>query len=77
MREAIQHERLRQLYDYWEGKRGNRLMPARTDIDPVEIPGLLPNLILIDVERGERNRYRFRLYGTEVCANRGADLPGR
>ncbi|EKE76938.1 hypothetical protein P24_07036 [Oceanibaculum indicum P24] len=52
-------------------------MPARTDIDPVEIPGLLPNLILIDVERGERNRYRFRLYGTEVCAIRGADLTGR
>ena len=77
MREEIRHDRLRQLYDYWEGKRGDRLMPTRSDIDPVEIPGLLPNLILIDVERGERTRYRFRLYGTEVCAIRGADLTGR
>lgn len=52
-------------------------MPSREDLDPVDIPALLPNLILVDVERGERVRYRFRLYGTEVCAIRGVDLTGR
>lgn len=76
MREKIGHDRLRQLYDYWDGKRGTRVMPARGDLDPVDIPALLPNLILVDVERGGQIRYRFRLYGTEVCAIRGMDLTG-
>lgn len=76
MREKIGHDRLRQLYDYWDGKRGTRVMPARNDLDPVDIPALLPNLILVDVERGGQIRYRFRLYGTEVCAIRGMDLTG-
>lgn len=55
-------------------------MPARLDLDPLDIPSLLPNLILIDVERGDEPagmRFRFRLYGTDVCAIRGADLTGR
>ncbi|MBU0725030.1 MAG: PAS domain-containing protein [Alphaproteobacteria bacterium] len=77
----IGHPRLRNLYDYWERCRGDRLLPARSDLDPVDIPALLSNLILIDVERGTAPdggmRFRFRLYGTEVCKIRGADLTGR
>lgn len=76
MRDKIDHGKLRQLYDYWDGRRGDRLMPARADLDPVDIPSLLPNLILVDVERGARVRFRFRLYGTNVCTIRGADLTG-
>lgn len=77
VREKIDHGQLRQLYDYWDRKRGTRVMPSRADLDPVDIPALLPNLILVDVERGEQIRFRFRLYGTDVCAIRGVDLTGR
>jgi hypothetical protein len=38
------------MYHYWLKKCGDRLMPARADIDPVEMPRrLLPGICLVDV----------------------------
>ena len=42
-------DRLRQTYEYWRGKAGARPLPSRSDIDPVEIPRLLPHIMLVDV----------------------------
>ena len=36
-------------FDYWRSKLRGQLMPARRDLDPSEIPQLLPYLILTDV----------------------------
>src|SRR3954451_11821440 len=48
---------------YWEGKRAGRRMPARRDLDPVlEIPHLLPWIILADVLRAPLD-FRYRLIG--------------
>ncbi len=55
---------------YWRAKRGSRSMPARRDIDPVEVPTLLPNLLLIDIID---DRYRFRLVGSELVYAYGRD----
>lgn len=44
-------------------------MPRRGDIDPVDIPALLPNLLLIDVEP-EPLRFRYRLVGTRIVSYR-------
>lgn len=68
--------RLRALHDYWRGKLRGRRMPARPDIDPVEIPRLLSNLMLVSVS-GEPPRFDFRLVGTEIVARYGAELTGR
>ncbi len=68
-------ERLRLLYRYWLGKRAGGRLPARTDIDPTDIPSILPFLILIDVT--EDSRYFFRLFGTQVAAWTGVDMTGR
>jgi hypothetical protein len=57
------HSQVRELYCYWDGKRGGRRMPARADIDPSEIARLLPHLLLVDVER-DPLRFRCRLAGT-------------
>jgi hypothetical protein len=57
-------EELRKALAYWERKRGERRMPRRADIDPVEIPDLLPYVRLVDVVA--RGQYRYRLVGTEV-----------
>ncbi len=57
--------KLQRLMDYWQGKRGERDMPARADIDPSDIPDLLPNIYLIDVSY-DPDVYRFRLAGTEI-----------
>jgi hypothetical protein len=60
---SLQAERLRIAYGYWLGKRQGRLMPCRSDIDPVEIPALLPYVMLIDVI-GHPLDFRYRLIGT-------------
>lgn len=61
---------LRRGYDYWNGKRAGRAMPARADIDPLEIVPLLPHVALIDVLRGARPGwpldFRYRLMGTAI-----------
>ena len=61
----IQDDRLRDLYRYWAEKKHNRPLPARVDLDPMEIPQLLQNIVLVDVV-GEPPRFRYRLVGTAV-----------
>jgi hypothetical protein len=46
------HSSLRNLYDYWNARRGSRPMPARGDLDPIDLKAVLPLLILIDVVGG-------------------------
>ena len=73
---GIGHPMLSGLYAYWDVKRGDRLMPARADLDPLDIPQVLSHLILLDVTH-DPLRFRVRLYGTEVADLRGRDLTGR
>jgi hypothetical protein len=66
-----------QFYDYWASLCGGRPMPARKDIDPLQMPrGCLPNLMLIEVCQKPR-RYRYRLVGTHVVGASGDDRTGR
>lgn len=70
----IGHPDLAALHRYWEERRGERPMPSRADMDPVDLPRrLLPNLFLVDVEEAPR-RYRYRLVGTELTAVMGREL---
>jgi len=64
------------LYAYWQGLRRGRPAPARADIDPSQIAGILPNIGLFDVEDSPR-RYRIRLMGTRIVSWYGCDLTGR
>lgn len=67
---------VRELYQYWDSKRGDRTMPARRDIDPAELKHLLPYLLIVDLE-AEPFRVRYRLLGTKVVAESGNDFTGR
>jgi len=49
-------------------------MPSRTDIDPIEIPKLLPDVMLVEVDGA---RYRYRLIGTENTQAHGVNATGR
>jgi hypothetical protein len=60
---------------YWETKRGVRQMPARRDIDPTDLPRVLPYLQLI--EPGPPDRFRYRLVGTAIVQTFGHDYTGR
>jgi hypothetical protein len=67
--------RLVQAYRYWIEKAAGRAMPSRADIDPVDIPKLLPDVMLI--ERFADGRYRYRLIGTENARAHGINATGR
>jgi hypothetical protein len=73
----IGHPELRELHRHWEARRGERAMPSRADMDPVELPrSLLANLFLVDVEENPR-RYRYRLVGTALTGVMKRELTGR
>ncbi|WP_119165687.1 PAS domain-containing protein [Algihabitans albus] len=75
----IEEQPLSELYAYWSKRKRAGNLPRREDIDPVDIPRLLGNLMLLDVHRGreDTHRFRFRLVGTAICDIAGADLTGR
>ncbi len=83
---------MRWLYRYWDDKRGDRYAPARGDIDPLDMPGLLSNIWMMDVTgaprsdevpaapgqmtEAEKPGFRMRLMGTGLVEAFGADLTG-
>ena len=63
------------LHRYWLLKHRDGRPPSRRDLDPlIEIPALVSNLVLLDVEG---DSYRYRLVGTEVVKRAGMDMTGR
>jgi len=62
----VRSQRVHRLHKYWRSKAGAQgSVPRRSDIDPTELPDLLPNLMLVDVERNPL-RFRYRLVGTRI-----------
>ncbi|MGA7329633.1 MAG: PAS domain-containing protein [Rhodomicrobium sp.] len=61
------------LYRYWQAKRGERRMPARGDLDPINFAAQWPYLML--VERIEV-QYRYRLIGSALTKQLGRDVTG-
>jgi hypothetical protein len=61
--------------EYWRSHCVDDRLPARADIDPLVIPLLLPQIILLDVERDPWN-FRFRLIGTNIVHHLSKDWTG-
>ena len=75
---AFEDPRLSRFHDYWLGKCRPGRLPSRADIDPVDIPDLLPWIMLIDPVAGpDGYRFRMRLIGTGIVARAGRDATGR
>ncbi len=66
----------RDLYDYWRACAQGRRLPMRYDIDPVDIPHLLPGLSLLDTGE-DMSALRYRLAGTRVREIYGTEITGR
>ncbi|WP_419904740.1 PAS domain-containing protein [Kiloniella sp.] len=75
MRELV-HPEHQQLYDYWNQKRGDRIAPARVDIDPLDFPSLLPYLCMYKVHL-DPLEYETTLMGTSVVDMWGVDYTGK
>ena len=76
--DRLRHADHRALFEYWASKRTEGRLPARADIDPIDLRRLLPRLALIDVLRdGGTLDFRYRLTGTEIVERAGRDPTGR
>ena len=67
---------LRELYSHWNAKRGNQPFPSRKDVRPLDVPELLPFMIVSDVERDAGMRFRIRAAGGHFEATIGQKLAG-
>jgi hypothetical protein len=67
---------VRQVLDYWAGKRGGRAFPARRDIDPLEFRFALGQVSLIDVLY-QPLRFRYRLVSTTLTWHLGYEMTGK
>lgn len=72
----LSHPILRKLFIYWDGKRGQQAYPRRADVDPIEIPMLLPYVILVDAVADSAD-FIFRVAGTMVTEASGMELTGK
>ena len=66
---------LRPVLDYWEHKRGTRAMPARHDIEPLELKAYLRHLFLIEPLADAE--FRYRLIGSEITERYGRNSTGK
>jgi len=66
---------VRQGYAYWCARQRPGRLPSRRDIDPVALRGLLPQVLLLDVQC-EPWDFRFRLIGGNLLYHLGADWTG-
>jgi len=70
---------IRALLAYWSSRRKPGRLPGRRDLDPLDIPRLLPWLFLVDVlrEAPDALDFRYRLIGTSNNRLVGVDATGR
>lgn len=71
------HAPLQQLLDYWNDKRQQAAFPLRDAIDPLELRFVLGNVLLAEIVRGDRLRFRYRLWGSRLTQDYGAEMTGR
>jgi hypothetical protein len=70
----MKHAASRELYAYWQGKRGTRAAPERTEIEPGAIRGVLADAFVLALDRSAG--HPVRLAGTRMCALFGREIKG-
>jgi len=68
----MKHPSNRDLFSYWNERRGNRLAPERSEIDPSEIRRVLGDTFVLEADG--RAGHPFRIAGTRLCALFGREL---
>jgi hypothetical protein len=70
----MKHAASRELYAYWEERRGTRPAPERAEIEPGAIRGALSDAFILALDRSAG--HPVRLAGTRVCALFARELKG-
>lgn len=68
----MKHPSNRELFDYWNLRRGRRPAPDRADIEPGAIRRVLADTFILSYD--EVGGHPFRVAGTRVCAVFGREL---
>jgi hypothetical protein len=68
----MKHPSNRELFNYWNERRGDRLAPDRADIEPAAIRRALGDTFVLSVNGAEN--HLFRIAGTRLCALFGREL---
>lgn len=71
----MKHPSNRELFAYWNGKRGDGCAPDRGDIKPGAVGGLFGDIFVLSCDANAG--YPFRVAGRRVCALFGCDLKDR
>jgi hypothetical protein len=70
----MKHAASRELYAYWEEKRGTRPAPERAEIEPGAIRSVLSDAFILALDRNAA--HPVRLAGTRVCALFDREIKG-
>jgi hypothetical protein len=70
----MRHPSIRELFDYWNERRGARPAPERDDIEPFAIRRVLADAFLLALNPVKG--HPFRLAGTRICALFGREVKG-
>ena len=70
----MKHSSIRELFDYWNTRRGTRPAPERGEIEPGAIRRVLADTFMLTFD--PRTGHPFRIAGTRVCAAFGRELKG-
>jgi len=68
----MKHPSVRELFDYWNLRRGRRAAPDRADIEPAAIRRVLADTFILSFDQAAG--HPFRIAGTRVCAAFGREL---
>lgn len=72
----VQSQRIRAFDTHWRNRITDGAIPRRRDIDPIDLKGLLPWLMVVEIE-AEPFRVLYRLAGTKVVEMNRIELTGR
>ena len=70
----MKHPSNRDLFAYWNERRGERSAPTRSDIEPSAIRQVLGDTFVLEADGPAQ--HPFRLAGTRLCALFGRELKG-
>ncbi len=73
---VIRHNELSRVLTYWQSKVQKDRLPARRDINPVDVKYVLGSIVLVDVHRAPL-RFRYRVHGTKLVQRDGFDMTGK
>lgn len=71
----MKHPFSRDLYAYWNERRGTRIMPDRADIEPGALRSMLGDSCVLSCDAA--GVHLFRVAGTNLCALFGRELRGQ